>query len=645
MTTKNQFQYPTSDGARALIVAGDEAVADNVIKQVADYFGARNIEFHCDYAASIQDSLLQLKYYDYDVAIASMRQSNGESGADFMELVRKRKYDFPVILFGEESERGAAMKLAENGVVGYFVMRGKEVDVTPGTVDHGVLIFRTICAQANLNQDLVEKNRELKAVNELLARQSVRLLKMRKEQESQRRTLESLLHSMSDAVVFINSRGKIDMTNPAARRAFKILEGTKFELEDLKALTGVNPLEAAPGVETPLLLLSRNYKMISSEVEFEGERMGRILVMHDVTRDVEMEKVKAEFQSMISHELRTPLTAIKGAVENFLRGVLGDVTDQQKTFLEMIMRNVDRQAELVNGILDLAKLDAKMMTPRKAMVDPVYIVRLTFETFQYVCQEKGIKLQMDLPPEIPKVYADATMLTQIMDNILSNAVKFTPKGGRIVVKVFKAVSEDGEDSVAFSVADSGIGVPEHLRERIFESYFQADSGMQRQYKGTGLGLSISRQMAELHNGTLRCQSAPNGGSLFVLTIPLNTSRRKKVFLMSEPEHAAMDGEILGREFNVVKPDGSASVMENILHAAPRLFVMDFNPKIADTMKVFSMIKQSQQTAGIPVIFMGRDLTEKEKVLLLKMGADDVIARPYTAGEFLARVKKVMGEEI
>ncbi len=627
-----------------MVVEADDEAAESVVRQVTEYFDVRNIEFHCDRVGSIQDALLRLKYYDYDVAIVSMRPAKDEFASDFLDLVRKRKYKFPVILFGEEGERRAALRLSEKGAIGYLLKYGKDVRVLPEAVDNGILIFRTICKQSALHHDLVEKNRELKAVNELLARQSVRLLKMRKEQESQRRTMESLLHSMSEAVVFVNSHGKIEMINPAARRAFGIAGGAKFELDDLRAMTGLNPMETAPGVETPLLLFSRNYRMTSSEVEHEGESMGRMLMMRDVTRDIEMERVKAKFQSMVSHELRTPLTAIRGAVENFLLGTLGDVTEQQRSFLQMILRNVERQTALVNGILDLAKLEAKMMTLRPILVEPAYVVRLTFETFQFACKEKGLKLHMDVPAGIPNVYADEVMLTQILDNLLSNAVKFTPKGGGITIKVEKT-SGDAEETVTFTVSDTGIGVPETLRERIFESYFQADSGVQRQYKGTGLGLSISRKMAELHNGALTCQATPFGGSRFVMTIPVNMSRRKKVFLATDVENSAMDEGILGREFNVLKADPNGLVVEKILSSQPRLIVMDYHAGAADAMKIFYILKQSRQTSLIPVIFMGKDLTENEKVLLLKVGAYDVIARPYTAGEFLARVKKALGEEI
>lgn len=525
MAGTKKFQYPTSEGARALVVEADDEAAELVVRQVAEYFDARNIEFHCDRAESIQDALLQLKYYDYDVAIVSMRPAKDESASDFLDLIRKRKYEFPVILFGEEGERPDALRLSEKGVIGYFFKHGKDVRVLPEAVDNGILIFRTICEQSALRHDLVEKNQELKAVNELLARQSVRLLKMRKEQESQRRKMESLLHSMSEAVVLVNGQGKIEMINPAAGRAFGIAGEAKFELDDLRAVTGLDPMEISPGVETPLLLFSRNYRMTSSEVEYDGERMGRMLVMRDVTRETEMERVKAEFQSMVSHELRTPLTAIRGAVENFLLGTLGDVTEQQRSFLNMILRNVERQTALVNGILDLAKLEAKMTTLRPILVEPAHVVRLTFETFQFACKEKGIKLHMDVPAGIPNVYADEAMLTQILDNLLSNAVKFTPAGGGITIKVERK-SGGAEETVTFTVSDTGIGVPETLMERIFESYFQADSGVQRQYKGTGLGLSISRKMAELHNGTLTCHAAPFGGSRFVMTIPVNMSRRK-----------------------------------------------------------------------------------------------------------------------
>lgn len=644
MALKNLIKYVENSGIKALVVDGDEKTSAHVSEQVEKYFLGKKIELVCDRAKTVKDAVTQLKYYDYDVALVAVKISKTEKGRDFLEAVRKRKYDFPAILYGEEADREEAFKSAETGVVGYFSKSADMVKVIPEMVEGGIIMFRSMMEQANLNLDLVEKNKETKAVNELLARQSVRLIKLRKGQEQQRQKMESILHSMSDAVVFLNGRGEIEMINPAGRRAFRLVDDAKFDLDDLKALAGVNPLEIEPGVEIPLALFSRHYRLLSSEVKSEGDKIGHMLVLHDVTRDMEMERIKAEFQSMVSHELRTPLSAIRGAVENFLRGALGPVNEQQKNFLEMILRNVDRQTALVNDILDLAKLEAKMMTIRPEIVDPTFIVRLAYESFRYLCQEKGVEFSMKLGDDIPHVYADENMLTQITDNLLSNAVKFTPSGGRITLEAGKT-NAGGDEAVFFSVSDTGIGVPEHLRERIFESYFQADSGVQRQYKGTGLGLSISRKMAELQSGTLVCTSADGGGTRFVLTIPQNLARRKRVLLISEAKHAAMDEEILGREFNVAKETAQSAAIEKITQNLPQLVVADFATDNDDAVKIFGLLKQTPQTDQIPVIFMGTNMSEKEKVQLLKMGAEDVISRPYTAGEFLARVKKIMGEAI
>jgi CheY-like chemotaxis protein len=268
---------------------------------------------------------------------------------------------------------------------------------------------------------------------------------------------------------------------------------------------------------------------------------------------------------------------------------------------------------------------------------------LAYETFQYACREKGIGLHVEKEDKVPRLYADERMLSQIIDNLVSNAIKFTPNNGKITIALGKTTSADGAEIVVISVSDTGIGVPEHLRERIFESYYQADSGVQRQYKGTGLGLSISRKMAELHHGKLVCESSASGGTRLVLTIPAKMNGKKRILLVSNAHHSSLDLEILAHEFNVTVAEPKDLTMENILKYAPNMALLDYNVGQGEAIKIASLIKQFPQTTRLPVIFIGKDMEEKEKVWMLKTGAADVISRPYTAGEFLARIKRAFGE--
>ncbi|MBI5636589.1 MAG: PAS domain-containing protein [Nitrospinae bacterium] len=636
-------RYTANDAPRILIVEGNQRGGEAAAGRIAAYFEKRSIPITCDWVNSVERSLVQVRYYDYDAAVVAMHPQPDESGVDFIELMEQRHYRFPVLLIAPpDGGAEAAEEAFRRGAAGVIVRGEHYLDALPEAVDNAILQFRARREQEKLADDVREKNKELRALNDILARQSVRFLKLKKEQESQRRRMESLLNAMSDGVVFVNSRREIEMLNPAARAIFRT-EGTGggFSLDDLKAFTGIDPFDRRAEDETPAAIFSVDYHVAARIVEEDGAQTGRMVVLRNVTQEKEVERLKAEFQSMVSHELRTPLTAIRGAVENFLRGTLGGITEQQRVFLTMILRNVERQTLLINDMLDLAKLEANMMSLKAAQMEPEYAARLSHESFRYACAEKGVTLTLILTEGLPKIYADERMVCQILDNLLSNALKFTPNGGTISLEAVPLAEPD--PAVAFRVIDSGIGVPDHLKEKIFDRYFQADSSIQRQYKGTGLGLAICRKMAELHNGTVTAADAPGGGAVFTLRLPVSLALRKKIVLaVADPGQRGRDEEVLRREFHCITAVPGDNVPAKIAETLPQLVIIDYLGDGMNGFGIYGDMKKNPATARIPVIFLGDGLTEGDKVQALKAGAADVITRPYNAGEFLARVKRTAG---
>ncbi|MEE8484569.1 MAG: ATP-binding protein [Nitrospinota bacterium] len=633
------MEHLLSEGkTRVLLIDGDRKSARTVASLINDYFIKRSIQITVDGVPSIERALLQLKYYEYDIALVDTNPAEGESGLDFLELMEKKSRKIPVIVLSSKKDIKGAAQAFKQGAADFILKTVKGFSTLPEKVDHNILKHRALRGHERLNHNLMEKNRELKSVNETLARQSVRFLKLKKEQEEQRKRMESLLNAMAEGVVFINSGKEIEMLNPAARRVFRLGEGGEnFTFEDLFAFIGFDPFDEGTDMETPASIFSSDYNICTSVVEDgEGEK-GRILTFHDVTYDREVERLKAEFQSMISHELRTPLTAIQGAVQNFQSGSLGAVSDRQKEFLDMMMRNVERQTTLINDMLDLAKLEANMMSIDVSSVSPEYVIRRAHESFRYVFEEKGVGLDLKVEENLPNITADERMLIQIMDNLLSNALKFTSSGGRVALEV----KMGGENkNMLFMVSDSGIGVADEQKERIFESYYQADSSSQRKFKGTGLGLAISQKMALLHNGHITCADAPGGGAVFTVAVPIEAARKKIVLI---GDRGGMDAEarILDKEFQLLTVDGADDAGRNAAQALPQLVLIDYHISLMDSLKVFSLLKKNAVTARVPVFFIGSGMTEKEKIQALKMGAADCISRPYNAGEFMARVKRLV----
>ncbi|HEV3470428.1 MAG TPA: HAMP domain-containing sensor histidine kinase, partial [Pyrinomonadaceae bacterium] len=228
----------------------------------------------------------------------------------------------------------------------------------------------------------------------------------------------------------------------------------------------------------------------------------------------ELSELKEEFLALTTHDLRSPLTVISGVINFFTSGRLGDLTPEQKNMVSMMERNTQNLIELVNDLLDASKLESGTMRLDLASIELAGLIEELREQMQPMAREKEITLAERLPGDLPPLQADRTKLRRVLVNLLSNALKFTPRGGRVEVS---AEREGG--AVRVSVADTGVGIPPEDLARLFDKYEQARSRATRSEKGTGLGLYITRQLVELHGGEISVRSEVGKGSTFSFTIP------------------------------------------------------------------------------------------------------------------------------
>ena len=228
--------------------------------------------------------------------------------------------------------------------------------------------------------------------------------------------------------------------------------------------------------------------------------------------------MKEEFLALTTHDLRSPLTVISGVINFFTSGRLGDMTPEQKNMVAMMERNTQSLIELVNDLLDASKLESGTMRLDLASIDLGGLVRELREGMLPMAREKGITLEESVPEDLPPLRADRPKFRRVLVNLLSNALKFTPKGGSVEVG---ARAENG--FVRVSVADTGVGIAPEDMERLFDKYEQARSRATRSEKGTGLGLYITRQLVELHGGQIKVDSQEGKGSTFSFTIPKDKS--------------------------------------------------------------------------------------------------------------------------
>lgn len=229
----------------------------------------------------------------------------------------------------------------------------------------------------------------------------------------------------------------------------------------------------------------------------------------------ELSEMKEEFLALTTHDLRSPLTVISGVISFFTSGRLGELSPEQQNMVSMMERNAQILIELVNDLLDASKLESGTMRLDLTSVDLRALVDELRETMEPLAREKSITLVEALPATLPPIEADRPKLRRVVVNLLSNALKFTPKGGRVELS-----AEPLDKQMRINITDTGVGIAAEDVERLFDKYEQTRSRATRGEKGTGLGLYITKQLVDLHGGEIKVTSEPGKGSTFSFTLPI-----------------------------------------------------------------------------------------------------------------------------
>jgi signal transduction histidine kinase len=261
-----------------------------------------------------------------------------------------------------------------------------------------------------------------------------------------------------------------------------------------------------------ILLLTRWNKSLELEVASKTSEITKSneLLKRANKKLMELDKLKSDFVSMVSHELKTPLTPMKTSAEFLLQN--DPDVNVRREMLELIVRNIDRQTRMVNDMLDISRIESGNMRYRKEIMDIGEIINSAIETMKKQSEEKKINITTDIPPDLLTINADKDKLIQVFINLLSNALKFTPDGGNVEIK-----ANESEKYIEVCVKDDGIGIPPDKIDKIFNKFYQIDNTSARPYGGSGLGLAITKSIMEGHGGTIRVESTPGEGTVFILT--------------------------------------------------------------------------------------------------------------------------------
>jgi len=283
-----------------------------------------------------------------------------------------------------------------------------------------------------------------------------------------------------------------------------------------RALAGHEPLRDVVEFSGPRRAIYQ--RVVAPVGEAGGGRIGHIVLYRDVTLEAEADRLKSEFVSVVSHELRTPMTSVKASLGLLLGGAAGALEPTARELLEIALRNADRLIRLVNDLLDLSRIRAGRLdlTPEPvALADPV---RAALETLRATAAEQGVRLETTPSPEPLDVMGVPDRLEQLVVNLVSNAVKFSPPGGAVAIRWWR-----DKAAAILEVADQGAGIPAERLHEIFEPFRQLDSSMTRQHGGAGLGLAICEGIVQALNGHIWAESEPGKGARFYVRLPLASS--------------------------------------------------------------------------------------------------------------------------
>jgi signal transduction histidine kinase len=329
---------------------------------------------------------------------------------------------------------------------------------------------------------------------------------------------EPLFDSVSVGVIFTNTAGILTHMNRKAETILQIdkraVLGKRVDMLPLKTPIYKAMSESCRDCPVELTILGRGIVVRSSEVKTaDGKVLGEITELVDITTEKKEKRQREEFVAMMTHDLKSPLMVMLGHVQAMKLGMWGAVDGQIKTSIEEIERSGLNICSMLENVLDIYRVEMGLLHIRKNSCDIAEILENCCRDGRVNAKDKGIELQLDMDADFPLVYVDDRQLTRVFNNLIGNAIKFTPGKGRISVK---AAMRDG--LLHISVRDTGMGIPEKDIPMVFNKYFRSQRASG--FKGMGLGLTISRSIVEAHGGLIEVESQEGVGSIFAVKIPV-----------------------------------------------------------------------------------------------------------------------------
>ncbi|MEL7034256.1 MAG: PAS domain S-box protein [Cyanobacteria bacterium J06592_8] len=421
--------------------------------------------------------------------------------------------------------------------------------------------------------------------------------------------------------------------------------------------------------------------IVQRNAQGEPERM--IGINYDITQHKQAEaqlkqtneelaratRLKDEFLANMSHELRTPLNAILGMTEVLQEEVLGNINSQQQKALETVERSGSHLLELINDILDVSKIESGQMELDCTSVSIHHLCQSSLSFIKQQALKKRIQLEIKLPVGLPEVVVDERRIRQVLINLLNNAVKFTPSGGRITLEVTFPVQNTEELSVKnplqIAIIDTGIGIPPEKMKKLFQPFVQIDSALNRQYSGTGLGLALVKRIVELHGGEVELTSAEGIGSRFTIVLPsvvssfssveqhtpspLNTiyptqSQDSPLILLAEDNEAnirTISSYLRAKHYRLLIAKNGEEAITLAQSKTPDLIVMDIQMPKMDGLEAIKQIRQDPNLIHIPIVALTALAMSGDREQCLEAGASDYLSKPIKLKQLADSIQRLL----
>lgn len=387
----------------------------------------------------------------------------------------------------------------------------------------------------NLEEEVKKRTEDLEKRTEELRESRVALMNVLEDVETARKSVEeeknktmAIITNFSDGLLLFDSKNKLFLVNSQIKSYFGMdseeVVGKKLsELAKKSVLTPVIEIIKDPKrskikkVYREELKLRENLYFEVSTIPLKGgkKNIGNLVILHDVSREKVVEKLKTEFVSLAAHQLRTPLSAIKWTLKMLLDGDLGKVNPNQREYIEKTYKSNERMITLINDLLNVTRIEEGRYLYKQNLTEVQSLVEFVISSLKEKAKNQDVKLIFKKPEEkMPKIKADVEKIRMAIYNIINNAISYTLSGGKVEVLLTKE-----DNNMKIIVSDSGIGIPEDQQKRVFSKFFRADNAVKEDTTGTGLGLYITKNIIEAHKGKIWFESESGKGTTFYITIP------------------------------------------------------------------------------------------------------------------------------